>query len=119
LIARTSAANLSYLPAANSLRAFLERLHAGEGPETLDRAEDVQQPGYGLLQLLDGPLLGTGQDQLDGGLLQAGPGIGPELTQAVVRHRVRHRDHLRDLSLRQLTFAQQPPQRHHLPFMGG
>jgi hypothetical protein len=65
---------------------LLEGLHAGEGPESLDRAEDVKQSGYGLVQLLDGPLLGTGQDQLDGRLLQAGPGICPELPQAVVRH---------------------------------
>ncbi len=45
---------------------LLEGLHAGEGPESLDRPEDVKQSRYGLAQLLDGPLLGTSQYQLDG-----------------------------------------------------
>jgi hypothetical protein len=58
---------------------LLEGLHAGEGPEPLDRPEDLKQSRYGLTQLLDGSLLGTGEHQLGGRFLQAGPGICPEL----------------------------------------
>ena len=81
----------------------LEGLRAGKRPETLDRPEDIQQSGHRLGQLLDGTLLGAGQGQLGGRFLQAGPGIVPELPQAVVRHRLdadRHGNHLRDLRRR-------------------
>jgi hypothetical protein len=37
-----------------------------EGPEPLDRPEDLKQSRYGLTQLLDGSLLGTGEHQLGG-----------------------------------------------------
>ena len=65
-----------------------EDLCAGKRPESLDRPEDVQQPGHRLGQLLDGTLLGAGQGQLRGRFLQAGPGIVPELPEAVVRQRL-------------------------------
>src|SRR6266568_369105 len=74
----------------------------GKRPESLDRLKDVKQPGYRLDQLLDGTLLGLGAGELNGRLLQAGPGIVPELPQAVVRLQVRasrHGHHLRDLPL--------------------
>ena len=80
-----------------------EDLRAGKRPESLDRPEDIQQPGHRLGQLLDGTLLGAGQGQLSGRFLQAGPGIVPELPQAVVRQRLdtdRHGNHLRDLRRR-------------------
>ena len=74
----------------------------GKRPESLDRPEDVKQLGYRLDQLLDGTLLRLGAGELNGRLLQAGPGIIPELPQAVVRLQVRasrHGHHLRDLPL--------------------
>ena len=67
---------------------ILEGLRAGKRPETLDRGEDIQQPGHRLGQLLDGTPLCAGQGQLSGRFLQAGPGIVPELPQAVVRQRL-------------------------------
>ena len=72
---------------------------AGKSPESLDRPENIQELGHGLGQLLDGTLLGVGEGQLSSGFLQAGPGIVPELPQAVVRQRLptdRHGHHLRD-----------------------
>ena len=80
-----------------------EDLRAGKRPESLDRPEDIQQPGHRLGQLLDGPLPGLGQGQLSGRFLQAGPGVVPELPQTVIRQRLeadRHGNHLRDLDRR-------------------
>jgi len=77
-------------------------LCSGKRPESLDRPEDVKQLGYRLDQLLDGTLLRLGAGELNGRLLQAGPGIVPELPQAVVRLQVcasRHGHYLRDLPL--------------------
>ena len=77
-----------------------EDLRAGKRPESLDRPENVQQPGHRLDRPFNGTLLGTGQGQLSGRFLQAGPGIVPELPEAVVRQRLdadRHGNHLRDL----------------------
>src|SRR5580704_4887471 len=77
----------------------LEGPCAGKSPESLDRLENIQEPGYRLGQMLDGTLLGVGEGQLSGGFLQAGPGVVPELPQAVVRQRLptdRHGHHLRD-----------------------
>ena len=73
---------------------------AGERPESLDRPEHVQQPGHRLGQLPEGTLLAAGQGQLGGRFLQAGPGVVPQLPEAVVRQRLegdRHGNHLRDL----------------------
>ncbi len=75
-------------------------LRAGERPESLDRPEHVQQPGHRLGQLPGGTLLAAGQGQLGGRFLQAGPGVVPQLPEAVVRQRLegdRHGNHLRDL----------------------
>jgi hypothetical protein len=77
---------------------LLEGRHAGEGPEPLDGAEEVEQPGDGLVQVLDRTVLGRGQQQLARCLLQAAPGVVPDLPRAVVRRLARafrHRDHLR------------------------
>ena len=77
-------------------------LYPGKRPESLDRPEDVKQLSHLLDQLLDGTLLGLGAGELNGRLLQARPGIVPELPQAVVRLQVRasrHGHHLRDLPL--------------------
>ena len=75
-------------------------VRAGKRPESLDRPQDIQQPGHRPGQPLDRALLSVGQGQLSGRFLQAGPGVVPELPQAVVRQRLhihRHGNHLRDL----------------------
>ncbi len=92
-------------------------VHAGKRPESLDRPEDIQQPGHRLGQPLDRALLGAGQGQLGGRFLQAGPGVVPELPQAVVRQRLhtdRHGNHLHDFH-RQHSDPHQPPQGHDAP----
>ena len=88
------------LPGGEEPLQLSEDLRARKRPESLDRPEDLQLPGHRLDQLLDGTLLGIGQGQLSGRFLQAGPGVVPELPQAVVRQRLdtdRHGSHLRDL----------------------
>lgn len=61
---------------------------ARESPEALDRAERVQQSAHRLGQRLGPALLSAGQGQLAARLFQAGPGIGPDLPQAVACQRV-------------------------------
>ena len=92
-------------------------VRAGKRPESLDRPQDIQQPGHRPGQPLDRALLGAGQGQLSGRFLQAGPGVVPELPQAVVRQRLhtdRHGNHLHDFH-RQHSDLRRPPQGHHAP----
>ena len=97
----------------------VEGLHTGKGPEPLDRREHVKRSGDRVGQLLDRTLLGAGQGQLSGCLLKGGPGIGPDLPQAVVGVRASGHGDLLATFLRRPGPAHQASQGHHLPGVRG
>ncbi len=86
------------LPGCEQPPDLLVGRHAGKGPEPLDGPEEFELRGHRLGQRLEGTLLAAGQRQLACCLFQPGPGVVPDLPQAVVRVRAfRHGNHLRDV----------------------